>query len=506
VAEQDTVDGVSGSRLFLRRQHRREQVSAGNVSRQETGGTRHHGFSRRLVRDSAVQNHDERKGRTMNNNSSSGITPLALLAIGGSVFAMHFGASCMLWPVTWGQQSGNTVLLAYLGVFISGILFPAMGYLAVAREGSLFKLAYSVGPRFAQIFGGLTVLVLGPLFVIPRMSAASWDAICQLLGVEHSPFIPMVIFTIVYYLVAYWFLFKKEEIIDKISKYLLPVLILTVIAVVVKSMLQPLSSWVEPAFTESPFYYGFINGYQTMDLPAALMFAGIVIATLTQGKKVAAGKVSKYLAMAGIIGFIILGTSHFFQMIVGANTGDMFKDVSYARLYATVIINSWGQVGGTIFNIALIFAALTTAVGLGGGTASYFEEASQGKIGYRNCAIVTLAASCLVSMIGLTQIITLTAPILDIIYPPAIVLVLFILLAPNLRGARTGGTIGAFAWGLFDGLIGYANLMGGGVTLEHVKALFPLGGAGFGWITLAVIGALIGHFYYKKRNEAEPAN
>lgn len=136
-------------------------------------------------------------------NKENNLGFIMLFALGGSVFAMHFGASCMLWPVTWGQQSGNAVLSAYVGVFLSGILFPFLAYLAVAKEGTLYKIASSAGERFGQIFGGLTVLVLGPLFVIPRMSAASWDAICQVLGIASSPFIPMAIFTVFYYLVAY---------------------------------------------------------------------------------------------------------------------------------------------------------------------------------------------------------------------------------------------------------------------------------------------------------------
>ncbi len=73
----------------------------------------------------------------------------------------------MLWPVTWGQQSGTAVIVTYLGIFISAILFPWLAYLAVSREGTLFTIAStSVNTKFAQIFGGLTVLVLGPLFAI----------------------------------------------------------------------------------------------------------------------------------------------------------------------------------------------------------------------------------------------------------------------------------------------------------------------------------------------------
>ncbi len=401
----------------------------------------------------------------------------------------------MLWPVTWGQQSGSDVLVAYLGIFISAIIFPWLAYLAVSREGTLFAIASSsVNKKFAQVFGGLTVLVLGPLFAIPRMSAASWDAICQILGLEHSPFTAMLIFTVLYYLVTFWFLFKRSEVIDKIARYLLPVLIITIAAVVIKSLVSPLSYQVPRFYPEHPFTYGFLNGYQTMDLPAALMFATLVIVGLKESHGLKGKPLNRSLVITAGVGFALLGLSHFTQMLVGASTGNLFTDVSYARLYATVILELWGPIGGVVFNVALLFAALTSAVGLGGGTASYFEEASGGKLPYVACTAAALFFSGLVSLVGLSEIIRLTAPILDMIYPPAIVIVVFIAIAPGLKGARAGATVAAFAWGLFEGLCGYTNLFNAGTALLSFRNLFPVAEAGFGWVLFSIAGAVIGHF------------
>jgi branched-chain amino acid:cation transporter, LIVCS family len=428
------------------------------------------------------------------------LSPIIIAAIGGSVFAMHFGGSCMLWPVTWGQQSGSSVLIAYLGILISAIIFPWLAYLAVAREGTLFIIATSsVNKIFAQIFGGLTVLVLGPLFAIPRMSAASWDAICQILGLDYSPFPAMLIFTFAYYAIAFWFLYRRSQVIEKIAKYLLPVLLVTIAAVVIRSLVSPLAQQVPQFYPEHPFTYGFLNGYQTMDLPAALMFATLVIAGLSGGYGLKDRALNRCLVLTAGIGFLLLGTSHFTQMLVGASTGELFTDVSYARLYATIILELWGPVGGVIFNVALLFAALTSAVGLAGGTAAYFEEASAGKLPYVACTAVTLFLSGLVSLVGLSEIIRLTAPILDMIYPPSIVIVLFIAIAPSLKGARAGAAVAAFAWGLFEGLCGYADIFEIGSVLIMFRNIFPGAEAGFGWILITILGALIGHFLLQRK-------
>ena len=406
----------------------------------------------------------------------------------------------MLWPVTWGQQSGSAVITAYAGIFISAIIFPWLAYLAVSREGTLFNMASkSVHPLFAQLFGGLTVLVLGPLFAIPRMSAAAWDAICQIMGFDHSPFLAMFIFTVIYYALAFWFLYRRSQVIDKIARYLLPVLLITITAVVIRSLVSPLAEPVAPLYAVHPFTYGFLNGYQTMDLPAALMFATLVIAGLSESHGLKGANLKRYLVLTAGFGFILLGASHFTQMLVGASTGELFTHISYARLYATIILELWGPVGGIVFNIALLFAALTSAVGLGGGTAAYFEEASRGRLPYVGCTAIVLFLSGLVSMVGLEEIIRLTAPILDMIYPPAIILVLFVVIAPHLKGARAGATAAAFAWGLFEGLYGYTALFGGGDSLLALRNLFPGAAAGFGWILITLAGAIIGQLFIKTR-------
>jgi branched-chain amino acid:cation transporter, LIVCS family len=437
--------------------------------------------------------------RLMNNR----LSPIFIAAVGGSVFAMHFGGSCMLWPVTWGQQSGSSVFIAYLGIFISAIIFPWLAYLAVSREGTLFNIAkVSVNRTFAQLFGGLTVLVLGPLFAMPRMSAASWDAICQILGLDQSPFVAMFLFTLAYYAVAFWFLFRRSQVIDKIAKYLLPALLVTIIAVVVKSLVSPMAEWVPRLYSEQPFTYGFLNGYQTMDLPAALMFATLVVASLSGSHGLEGRSLNRYLVITAGIGFLLLGTSHFTQMLVGASTGELFTDVSYARLYATVILELWGPVGGVVFNVALLFAALTSAVGLGGGTAAYFEEATDGRLPYVFCTAGTLVLGGLVSMVGLSEIIRLAAPILEMIYPPAIVIVLFIAIAPRLKGARAGAAIAAFGWGFFESINGYAAIFNTGAGLLALRNIFPGAEAGFGWVAVTVIGALLGHFLIKDKPES----
>ena len=104
------------------------------------------------------------------------LSPKQLIIMSGALFSMHFGASCMLFPITWGKESGSSFFIAYIAIVLSAILLPLLAYFALARgNGNFYSLTKRILPKFGPIFCSITVLVMGPLYVIPRMSAASWE-------------------------------------------------------------------------------------------------------------------------------------------------------------------------------------------------------------------------------------------------------------------------------------------------------------------------------------------
>lgn len=434
----------------------------------------------------------------MNENSGFKLPLLTLISFGAATFAMHFGGSCMLWPVTWGQQSGSSVLSAMVGIVLTALLLPWLAYLAMVKaEGSFWDMAVGINRKFGFIFGSLTIAVLGPLFVIPRMSSAAWDAICKVFEINDPSVLVVVIFQLTYYLAAYYFLFQATKILDKIGKYLTPILVATVICVVVKSLMNPLSAWVPSFYPESGLQYGLINGYQTMDLPGSLVFGSIIILNL-KAKGLKGNSLLKHLLIVTGIGFAMLSTTHLTQMLVGASTGEVFKDVSYAQLYATVILHIWGKVGGAIFNVALLFAALTSAVGLSAGCAQFFVESSEGKWSYKTLAIIMLVISTAIATLKLNTIISLSVPILYLIYPPCIALVLgYVIFGKNNKGTIAGATYVAFGWGILDCIMGYVAMAGADLSgFMTVYNMVPLAAYGVGWFVPTIIGGIIGYYKY----------
>lgn len=431
---------------------------------------------------------------------------LTLIALGGSLFSMHFGATSMIWPMTWGKDSGTSFAVAFLGIYLTSVFIPLLGYISLAKgEGTFYQLSKRISPTFAKIFCNLTIIVLGPLFVIPRMSAAAWDAFLQITKYESSSMISLIIFTTIYYMVVYWFISSKDSIMDRLSKILLPILLITVTGVFAKGLLNPLSLKGAKVYSEPAFIYGFVEGYATMELPCALMFGGIIINSL-KSKNVSKDKLNKYLIIVGIIGTCILALSHFLHMAIGANTDGLYENLRYSALYAEVVVQLWGTLGGIIFNIGLLFGALTTAVGLTAATSSFYEETSKGRIKYKNAAITTAALSGVVSILGLESIIVVTAPILNIIYPPAIVLTVCYALIKNvwknerkLRAMKVAVLV-SMGFGTIDGVIGYAHLLNINIqNFEHIFKTLPLSNFGLSWIIFSILGFFIGYFMKKEK-------
>jgi LIVCS family branched-chain amino acid:cation transporter len=425
-----------------------------------------------------------------------------LLWIGFAIFSMHFGASCMLWPTTWGRDSGSLFLLAFAGFFFSGLILPWLGYLAVSRGGGpLYVLSSQVGPNFVRFFGHITILVTGPLFVIPRMSAASWDAVSRVtaLDLNEYAFAMSVIFQAFYYAIVYWFIYKEAQIVDKLSKILVPALVLIEIAVIGKALLDPIGPTAAPNYDRSPLSYGFVNGYQTMDLTCALMFASIIIHDLKVRLKEASGRVNFYLIIVGAIGFAVMGCIQLGEMYRGHTASVLLPDLNYAKLSATIVLEQYGNVGGILFNIALAFAAMTTAIGLSAGCGAYAANASHGAFPYKKACLASLGLSAVVSIAGLSTIVVWATPMLNFVYPPAIALTLCTAFLPRYTGGRRGACYATLLWGALDALDGYLKLLGfeNGFSPLH---LVPGQADGLGFVWLMVLGWVAGHFLWKKES------
>ncbi|MBP5212900.1 MAG: branched-chain amino acid transport system II carrier protein, partial [Pyramidobacter sp.] len=238
-----------------------------------------------------------------------------LLVMGGGLFSMHFGAGCLLYPVTWGEDAGSAVYAAYAGVFLSGIFLPWLGYLALANgRGNFVDLIRRATPLFGLGFVVVLILVLGPFFMLPRITAALWAGIVQLLGLRFESALPELAFNVAMYVVAFAFVSSPSKVVERVGRVLFPVLLCIVTAVIVQSAVTPLAPRVPPVFAENPTVHGFLAAYAVGDLQCALTY-GLVLVHGIENAGIEKPRVSRNLLRIGVVGLGLLGLAHFGHMI-----------------------------------------------------------------------------------------------------------------------------------------------------------------------------------------------
>ncbi|MCY6483824.1 branched-chain amino acid transport system II carrier protein [Clostridium aestuarii] len=444
-----------------------------------------------------------------NNLNKNGDLKLpALFLMGGALFSMHFGASSMVWPMNWGKESGTSVMIAFCGAFITALLLTLLAYVALSRgNGTYNEITTRVlGKKLGVSYTIVTIVVLGPLYAIPRMSAASWDSIVQAFGLNPELRLPLIIFTIIFYLITYWFLMSPGKTMDRISQILFPVLIIIVIIVVGKGLMIPIAEPVAKTYEGSAFAYGFTNGYATAEILCSLIF-GIVILNGLKAKGVSDERISKNIIRVGIIGIALLSCTHLCHMLIGASTGGTI-DLNYTALYTAVSTKLLGRLGGILFSIALFFAALTTAIGMTSGCAEFFVDTTEGKVDYKKASISVLVLSTLFGCMGLSSILTFLGPILDGIYPAAIVLVIYYALMPNNQNRRhlnvcRYAMITALIFGIFDTVYAYGIKLN--IDLGYFNTFYeglPLSSEMLAWFPWTVVAAIIGYSVFQKNKVA----
>ncbi len=412
-----------------------------------------------------------------------------LLVTGGGLFSMHFGAGCLLYPVTWGADAGSAVYAAFAGVFLSGAALPFLGYLALARgRGDFLDLIRRASPRFGRAFVAVLILVLGPLFMLPRVTAALWAGIVQLAGLKTGTAAGAA-FSVAVYALAFAFVSDPGKVAGRVGRVLFPALLCVVGAVIARGVLAPLAPRVPPVFTQNPVLHGFLAAYAVGDLQCALVY-GLVIVRGIESAGVAPERVSRNLLCAAAVGLGLLAAAHLGHMIAGANTGGAIR-LNLSATYVRMVVEQWGRAGGAIFLAALATASLTATIGIASSTSALWERLLDGRVSYRAACLLTCAVSCAVSTAGIDAIVRLISPLIDACYPATIVLAAFYAAArppyaPRALRALRASLMTAAALGAAGALHSWVALLGlDAPVFESLYAALPLSSYSMSWVPFA---------------------
>jgi LIVCS family branched-chain amino acid:cation transporter len=421
-----------------------------------------------------------------------------VLITGLALLAMFFGAGNLIFPPMLGLQSGEYFFWALLGFIVSGVGLPFLGVTAVAKAGGdLELLANRVNPAFSKIITTIAVLCIGPLLAIPRTAATTYEvAIAPLLQSPNAGTVKLALLftTIVYFTITLFFVLRPSDILVSVGKILTPLLLIFLGIIIFKGVTNPLGSIGEGSYT-NPFSKGFLNGYNTMDAIASVIFGMIIVKGIKEKGVTNSSDIAKITIMAGMIAagglaFIYLGLAY-----IGATAGTIFTGDNPGEMLSFISEALLGTPGKIVIGIVMALACLTTAIGLVASCGEYFSRLTNNRLSYNTVAIITTLISLLLANMGLAKILLVSVPLLESVYPIIIVLIMLALFHNFFKGKRevyvypVGVTITIV---LADIIYSIGTSLG--INFGFIKQLLnylPLYQLGLGWFIPAILSAIL---------------
>lgn len=418
-----------------------------------------------------------------------------LILVSLMLFSLFFGAGNLIFPPFLGQSAGSATWIAMAGFFITAVGFPVLGVIAVAKSEGLYSLAKRVHPIFASVFTVLIYLSIGPGLGIPRAGSLPFEmAVAPYLPEDVSVKVALFLFTLVFFAISYWLCLSPAKLVDRMGKVLTPILLILILVVFIASIFRPLGVYGEATgeYMTSPFIKGFLEGYLTMDTIAALNF-GIVIALAIRSRGVTDERlvVSNSIKSGVIAGSILIAIYAVLGHLGGTSGGRFGVTENGAQILTNVITYIFGKPGAVLLAAIFTLACLTTCVGLITSCSQYFASLTS-KIDYKGVVGIISLLSMGTANIGLTQILSISVPILNAIYPIAIVLIVLGIM----NKLFNQNTIVYRLTILFTGVVSIVDALGQvGIRVGVVTTLFeklPFYSQGLGWVVPALVGLLLG--------------
>lgn len=424
----------------------------------------------------------------------SSLSLVKLIPVSLVLFSSFFGAGNLLFPPLFGYLSGSNLNIATLGFCITGVGLPILGVLAIAMTGGtdLTEVAAPVNITYAKIIMFLSSMAIGPLFAIPRTAAFSYEIGIKPLFGTTEPW-QLAVYSALYFAFSYYVANNPSKVLNWLGKVLTPALLACLAVLFVKVLLAPSFTPDAPqgAYLEAPFLKGFQEGYNTMDLLASFLFGASTLTSIKtlgiDGKKM----LVKTCLWAGLIAAGLLAVIYYFLGYAGAESHRYLSgEFSNGAGILVATAHEYLGAGGTgILSAIIILACLTTSIGLIAAISDYFHILFAGRLSKQTLGILIALLSFSLSNFGLDRIIKMAIPILCFLYPVMIALALLNVFGfgGNKRVFRcTMWIVTLFA--IFEGMKA-ASIP---VPMENMLTIVPLYAEGFGWFTVAVMGAAAG--------------
>ena len=412
---------------------------------------------------------------------------------GFALFAMFFGAGNLIFPPYLGKTGGQDWILGFLCFFLVEALSCVGIYATIHGGGSTQSMDKSIGAKPGVILNTAAILCTGVFIAPPRTAATTYEMGIRPLfdGIGLLPF------SILFFAIVVVLTIRPSRVVEIIGKFLTPALIVGILILIVVGIVNPIGE-IAPSTSSNIVQDGVLAGYQAMDILSVAGFAIIIQNSMVQsGWKTWEEQRPQVAGSAGVAA-LLLAVVYGGLTYLGASTGSAFGNgLDQAALIVAITQELLGQAGVVILAVVVALACLTTAIGLFGATASYFERMTRGRLPYRAGILILAVIGCAICNLGLSAIIALGSPVLSVICPPFMTTVVLLafqswISRPGLyKGAALGATLAALVLTVQQ----YLHVI-------PVVEQLPFFDYGFGWLLPAAAGGVIGALLSKPVKDA----
>ena len=421
------------------------------------------------------------------------------IVVGFALFAMFFGAGNVVFPPYIGMHAGEQWANGFLFYFIADIGLALVAMFAILHAGGADNITGRIGHVASKVLMCAVILCIGPMVAIPRTAATTLEMSVTPFFSGMSP----VVFSIIFFAVILLLSIKQSAVIDIVGKILTPALLIGLLILIVKGFVSPIGDIVDTGVSASEVTVnGIKSGYQTMDVLAAMAFGIIILSSADEKGYTDSKSAAKMIGIAAALSGVLLLIVYFGLTYLGATASTVFPtDISRANLVIGIVELLLGKAGLIIFAIVIALACITTAVALVSSAASFFAKLANDKISYSVFVVVICVSSAVISNLGLDMIIAIATPVLDIVYPPMLVLILLSWFGDKLHKSVY---VSSVAGSLIASVLATAELYG--MNIPVIDSL-PLASLGLGWLTPAAVFGLVAYLVSKvKFQNAQTAN
>lgn len=354
------------------------------------------------------------------------LTRSQFLQLSIMLFGLFFGAGNLIFPPLLGNKAGSATLISLIAFCVTAVLFPVLGAIVVGKTNGLSNLARRVGPMFSVVFTTAIYLSIGPGLGIPRAGSVPFEmAIAPYVPETLNLNIVRFVYTLVFFTIALLICLKPNKLVERVGKFLTPTLLLMILFMFVRILMMD-KNIAAPSgdYLKAPVTKGFLAGYETMDAVAALNFGFVIAQAIKRFGIEDENEVTRYEIKSGLLAGSVLFLVYAMLASIGMIGSQKFAGAENgAQVLSESIKLVLGDFGLVLLAFIFTLACLTTCVGLITSGGEYFEKLFNNKLSYRAWVYIWTLFSFVMANFGLNKLLAFSVPLLQIIYPVALVLI-----------------------------------------------------------------------------------